>query len=136
LFYLFLIALTSAAGEYFYFTQKLFFQRRQLLSLTTENNTLKNKINKHKSMFSSLNIKYSEASYKYGFAMEHTTIVLLPSEDAPAVHKCLKPIRVSIFYEVDMKDQKWYEVGVTVNNSLLKGFLKESEIKFVVEESS
>jgi hypothetical protein len=136
LFYLFLAALASAAAEYFYFTQKLFFQRRQVLSLTTENGTLKNKINKEKSMLSSLAMKYSEVSYKYGFTTEHTEILLFPLQGSPVIHKCLKSIRVNILYEVDVKGEKWYEIGLTVNSSLLKGFIKENEIKFIVEESS
>jgi hypothetical protein len=135
LFYLFLITLTSAAAEYFYFNQKLFFQRRQILTLTTENSSLKTKINKQKNLLSSLNMRYSDVTYKYGFAMEHTSILLLPVEDSPTIHKCLKSIRVNIFYEADVNSQKWYEVGLSINNTLVKGFLKESEIKFVVEES-
>jgi hypothetical protein len=135
LFYLFLISLISATAEYFYFSQRLFFQRRQLISLTSENTVLKNKLNKQKNMLTSLNLKYSEANYKYGFAMEHTSILILPTEESPVIHKCSKSIKVNIFYEVEVSSEKWYEVGIDIDNTLLKGFLKERDIKFIVEES-
>ena len=136
LFYLFLISLISATAEYFYFSQKLFFQRRQLISLTSENTVLKNKINKQKNMLTSLNLKYSQTNYKYGFAMDHTSIFILPTDEAPVIHKCSKSIKVTIFYEVEVISEKWYEVGIDIDNTLLKGFLKERDIKFIVEESS
>jgi hypothetical protein len=82
-----------------------------------------------------MNIKYSEAPYKYGFAMENTTILLLPTEDSPAIHKCLKSIRINILYTVEIQTQVWYEISITINNSLVKGYVKENEIKFIVEES-
>lgn len=87
-------------------------------------------------MLTSLNVKYSEADYKYGFAMEHTSILILPSEESPTIHKCLKSMKVNILYEVYVNSEKWYEVGIDIDNTLLKGFLKERDIKFKVEESS
>jgi hypothetical protein len=133
-FLIFSLALT-AAGEYVYFSQKLDNQRRQILVLSTQNNRLQSKINKYQKMYSSLKIKFVQTSYKNGYTTENTAIFLSPIEQSPIVHMCLKSVKVAVSCTAEVQGQIWYEVELTVNSTLLKGWLKESQIKLMVEDN-
>jgi hypothetical protein len=136
LFYFLIFSLvTAVAGEYVFFSQKLDNQRRQILVLTTQNNRLQSKINKQQKMYSSLKIKFIQASYKYGYTTENTSILLSPIEESPIVYKCMKSVKVAVSCTAEVQSQLWYEVELTVNSTLLKGWVKESQIKLMVEDN-
>lgn len=136
MFYFLIFSLAfAAAGEYIYFSQKLDNQRRQILVLSTQNNRLQSKLNKFQRMYSSLKIKFIQTSYKNGYTTENSAILLCPIEQAPIVHMCLKPVKVAVTCTAEVQGQVWYEVELTINSTLLKGWLKESQIKLMVEDN-
>lgn len=137
MFVLFLLATGVAVGEYFYFGYKLDTQRRTLLLLTKQNEKLRSKASKQNSGFSTVNITYSTPVYRNGYTTDNCYIFLSPLDNSPVVYQCSKAIKVSIIDSAEVLNTKWYLVSVSsTNNSNLKGWMKESEIKFVVDEAT
>lgn len=137
LFILFLIAAGAAVGEYFYFGYKLDTQRRTILILTKQNEKLRSKASRQNSGFSTVNISYSTPSYRNGYTTESCYIFLSPLENSPVVYQCAKPIKASIIDSAEVLNTRWYMVSIaSTNNNCIKGWMKESDIKFVVDEAT
>jgi hypothetical protein len=126
--------MAAAAGEYFYFIQKIDAQHKQIFILTAQNNSLKTKINK-RTATSSFSIKYVDLEYKNGYTIENSCIYLSPLDDSPIVYKCTKAVKVSVLYAAEVSNIKWYEISITINSTLVKGWIKDSDIKLMVEET-
>ncbi|MDT8716731.1 hypothetical protein IAI10_08680 [Clostridium sp. 19966] len=133
---LFLLAVIAAAGEYIFFTQRMETQKRTVMLLTKQNETLRSKSNKQANYFSTVNIAYSLPRYPNGYTTENCYIYLSPLENAPIVFQCVKPVRVSITDCAEILNTTWYLVSLQINNSYIKGWMKDSNIKFVVDEAA
>lgn len=136
MFYLFLFTLTAAVGEYLFFNQTIDAQRRTILVLTNQNDSLKSKVNKNQDIHSLSDIKYMNPIYKNGYTTDNCTLYLIPLLASPVVYKCTRPIKVNVTFLAEVSKETWYEVLVTVNGAMLKGWLKEADIKLVVEEAT
>lgn len=137
LFFLFLLALLIAAGEYLYFVSKLENQRRTILLLTRQNDGLKRKASKKSSSFSTVNINYSTPSYRSGYTKDNSYIFLSPLDNSPVVYHCAKTIKTSILDKAEVLNKQWYLVSIpSTNNNIIKGWMKECDIKFIVDEAS
>jgi hypothetical protein len=137
LIYLFLILLLVVAGEYFYFTQKLDSQRKQILVLSRHNDNLKSKVNKQSSSLGSVNIKYKDPAYKSAYTADNSILLLSPLEDSPVVYKFSKSTKVSLIDSAEILNSTWCEVSfIPMSGNRIKGWIKESEIKMMVEEAS
>lgn len=136
MFFLFLLTLLIAAGEYIYFESKLDNQRRTILLLTKQNEKLRRKASKEKLTFSTVNINYSEPSYRSGYTTDNSYIFLSPLENSPMVYQCVKSIKVSILDKGEVLNKHWYLVSIpSTNNNIIKGWMKESDIKFIVDDA-
>jgi len=136
LFVLFLLALLIAAGEYIYFMSKLDSQRRTILLLTKQNEKLRRKASKESVTFSTVNINYSEPSYRSGYTTDNSYVFLSPLENSPMVYQCIKSIKVSILDKAEVLNKYWYLVSIpSTNKNIIKGWMKESDIKFIVDEA-
>lgn len=137
MFVLFFLATGVAVGEYFYFGYKIETQRRTLLLLTKQNEKLRNKASKQNTGFSTVNITYSAPVYRNGYTTDNCFIFLSPLDSSPVVFQCSKAIKVSIIDSAEVLNSKWYLVSISsTNNNNIKGWMKESEIKFVVDEAT
>ncbi|MDP4091271.1 MAG: hypothetical protein Q8930_18650 [Bacillota bacterium] len=137
MFILFLIAAGAAVGEYFFFGYKMDTQRRTLLLLTKQNEKLRSKASKQSNSFSTVNISYSSPPYRNGYTTESCYIFLSPLENSPVVYQCSKAIKASILDSAEVLNTKWYMVSIaSTNNNSIKGWMKESDIKFVVDEAT
>lgn len=138
LFILFLIAAGAAVGEYFYFGYRLDTQRRTIIVLTKQNEKLRSKANKQQnSGFSTVNISYAPPPYRNGYTTENCYIFLSPLENSPIVYQCAKAIKASIIDSAEVLNTKWYMVSIASNNNIsTKGWMKESDVKFVVDEAT
>jgi hypothetical protein len=137
LFVLFLLATGVAVGEYFYFGYKMDTQRRSILLLTKQNEKLRSKASKQSNNFSAVNITYSTPSYRNGYTTENCYIFLSPLDNSPVVFQCSKTIKASILDSAEVLNTRWYLVSIpSTNNNVIKGWMKESDIKFVVDEST
>lgn len=135
--YLLIIIILAAVGEYLYFAQKLDTQRKQILVLNRHNESLRSKVTKQNVSFSSVNIKYTVPSYKCAYTTDDSVIYLSPLEESPVIFKISKSIKVSLVDSAEILNSVWYEISVpSVNGNRLKGWMKESEIKMLVEEAS
>lgn len=84
-----------------------------------------------------VNIKYSEPSYKNGYTTENSIIYLAPIEESPIVYKTTKVIKVNVVDIAEIFNSKWYEVSISsVNSTRIKGWVKESELKLMVDEAT
>ncbi|NLZ48026.1 MAG: hypothetical protein GX895_04425 [Clostridiales bacterium] len=136
MFFLFLLALLIAAGEYIYFESKLERQRKTILLLTKQNEKFRRKTSKENITFSTVNINYSEPSYGSGYTTDNSYIFLSPLDNSPIVYQCLKSIKVSILDKAEVLNKYWYQVSIpSTNKNVIKGWMKESDIKFIVEEA-
>lgn len=136
MFFLFLLALLIAAGEYIYFVTKLENQRRNIMLLTKQNDKLRRKASKETVSFSTVNINYSEPSYRSGYTTDNSNVFLSPLENSPIVYQCLKSIKVSILDKAEVLNKYWYLVSIpSTNKNIIKGWMKESDIKFIVDEA-
>jgi len=123
-------------GEYLFFNQTIDAQRRRILVLTNQTDNLKSKINKNQKIHSLSDIKYMDPIYRNGYTTDNCSLFLIPLLDSPVVYKCTRPIKVNVTFLADVSKDIWYEVIVTVNNVMLKGWLKEADIKLIVEEAT
>ncbi|WP_139905969.1 hypothetical protein [Clostridium thermarum] len=137
MFVLFLLATGVAVGEYFYFGYKMEAQRRSILLLTKQNEKLRSKASKQVNTFSSVNITYHIPTYRNGYTTDNCYILLSPLENSPVVFQCSKTIKASILDSAEILNSRWYFISIpSTNNNVIKGWLKESDIKFVVDEST
>lgn len=137
MFILFLLAVGAAVGEYFYFGYKVETQRRTVLLLTKQNEKLRSKAVKQSSGFSTVNITYSQPPYHNGYTTDNSYIFLSPLENSPVVYQCTKAIKASIVDSAEILNTKWYLISIaSTNNNTIKGWVKESDIKFVVDEAT
>lgn len=135
--YLALIVIISALISSFYFYQRTLTQRRQILLLSRQLDYLRSKSNKQSNNYSTVNIKYSEPTYKNGYTTENSTIYLSPLEESPVVYKINKALKVNVVDLAEILNSKWYEVSIpSVNGTRIKGWMKEAEIKLMVDEAS
>ena len=138
MFYVSLVLLLAIGGEYLYFSQKMDIQRKQILVLNRHNENLKSRVNKQQSSpLSSVNVKYTDPTYKSAYTTDNSILYLSPLEDSPIIFKIQKSLKVSLLDCVEVLNLKWYEVNIpSLNGQRLKGWLKESEIKMMVEEAT
>jgi hypothetical protein len=135
--YLALLIIIAALVSSFYFYQRTLTQRRQILLLSRQLDYLKSKSNKQSNKYSSVNIKYSEPSYKSGYTTENSIIYLSPIEESPVVYKITKALKVNVIDTAEILNSKWYEVSIgSVNGTKIKGWMKESELKLMVDEAT
>jgi hypothetical protein len=135
LFYLLLIALSVAIGEYIYFSEIVYSQRRKILVLSNQNNKLKVKIGKLENTSFANNIKYVDSLYKTGYTVERINLYLNPIDTSPIVFKFNKSMKVNVFFAAEVSNVMWYEIIITINNSMIKGWVKETDIKLFIEEA-
>ena len=84
-----------------------------------------------------MNIKYTEPPYKNGYTTENSILYLSPLEDSPVVYKINKAVKVNVIDSSEILNLKWYEVSIpSINGARLKGWMKEAEIKLIVDEAS
>ena len=52
------------------------------------------------------------------------------------VYQCIKSIKVSILDKAEVLNKYWYLVSIpSTNKNIIKGWMKESDIKFIVDEA-
>jgi hypothetical protein len=135
--YLALILIIAALISSFYFYQRTLSQRRQILLLSRQLEYLRSKNNKQSSNYSTINIKYSDPTYKNGYTIENSIIYLSPLEESPIVYKITKALKVNVIDLAEVLNLKWYEVSIpSVNGTRIKGWMKEAEIKLMVDEAT
>jgi hypothetical protein len=137
LFFIIVMLLLAAVGEYFYFTQRMNSQRRHMLLLSKQLDSVKLKTTRQSNVFSTVNIKYTEPPYSNGYTTENSVLYLSPLEDSPVVYKITKAVKINVVDSAEILNSKWYEVSISsVNGARLKGWMKEAEIKLIVDEAS
>jgi hypothetical protein len=135
--YLALLIIIASLVSCFYFYQRTLTQRRQILLLSRQLDYLRTKSNKQSSTPSTVSIKYSEPGYKNGYTTENSVIYLSPLEDSPVVYKTSKAVKVSVLDIGEILNSKWYEISIpSVNGARIKGWVKESELKLMVDEAT
>lgn len=120
-----LLLLIICSLMFLYFQNKLYSQRRHILLLTNQNNSLRGK------KYNNIIIKYYNCQFKYGFTKETCSINLAPIDENLCICKLEKNTTIDILNLADVNGDIWYEVQVPskdkVNN---KGWLRATQIVF------
>ena len=123
--FLILLLMTTCAIIFLYFQNKLYSQRKQILFLSNQNNTMRRKSNKN------IIIKYSNINFKYGFTKGICSMNLAPIDEPLIVCTLQKNTTINIISRAEVNGQIWYEVSVfskeRINN---QGWIKATQMVF------
>ena len=115
----------TCAIMFLYFQNKVYSQRKQILFLSNQNNTMRRKYNKN------IIIKYSNVDFKYGFTKINCSINLAPIDEPLIVCTLQKNTTIDIINRAEVNGQIWYEVSVfskeRINN---QGWIKAAQMLF------
>lgn len=123
--FLILLLMTACALIFLYFQNKSYSQRKQILFLSNQNNTMRRK------NYKNIIIKYSSINYKYGFTKGNCSINLAPIDEPLTVCTLQGNTTIDIINRAEVNGQIWYEVSVfskeRINN---QGWIKATQIVF------
>lgn len=128
LFLLFFIL--AAASAYFIFQLSTVnsTQRKQLVTLMRQNNSLKTDLKSHMRSDKNptiLNIKYKNTPYKSGIIADYCPLYAAPYEESPILHELSKNTQIKILDSAETGNSIWYEISFdnkdNINN---KGWIK------------
>ncbi|OPJ63008.1 hypothetical protein [Clostridium oryzae] len=137
MFILLLLLVIAAVGEYFFFNSQVYTYKKKLLLVTRQIEELRNKIiPTNKKMNEKMDIVYLPTTYKIGYAKENSFFYLSPIEDSPSVYRCSKSTKVEIESCAQVLNNTWYNVRLFSSDFIMKGWIKESDIKFVFDENT
>lgn len=133
LFFLIIIILLASLAMYYYLTEKLDTQRKQLLVLSKQNDVLRGKASKpgkHPFNFKDIKIKYSLAEFQEGITLEQTPLYIAPYVESPLIIYIEKPLRVNILIKSEFLNCTWYEVSLNTDSPInCRGWIKSDSIK-------
>ena len=110
---------------FFYFQNKLYEQKKQILFLTNQNNLIRSK------RIKDIVIKYYVPEYKYAFTKEICSINLAPIDNPLPLCKLQKNTSIGIINRADINGSIWYQVSVPSNERINnQGWLKASQLVF------
>lgn len=123
-----LFVILALASSYFIFTlsQTNSTQRKQLISLTLQNNTLKSDFKKQmRSEKQSITIKYKATPYKSGIISDYCPLYAAPFGNSPVLCSLNKNTQIKIIDSAESGNSIWYEITYNhkdnINN---KGWIK------------
>ena len=110
---------------FLYFQNKLYSQRKQILFLSNQNNTMRCK------GYKNIIIKYSNIDFKYGFTKGNCSINLAPIDQPLIVCILQKNTTVNIINRAEVNGHIWYEVSVFSKERLNnQGWIKATQMVF------
>ena len=132
---LLLILVLIAGGEYFFFNSQIYTFKKKLLLLSRQIDVLKNKAIPEKKLDTKVDIVYLPTSYRIGYAKENSHFYLTPIENSPSVYQCARPTKIEIESCAQILDYTWYNVKLYSSDFIMKGWMREADIKFIFDDS-
>jgi len=122
---LILLLMTACAIMFLYFQNRFYSQRKQILFLSNQNNTIRRKSNNN------IIIKYSNIDFKYALTKVDCSMNLAPIDEPLIVCTLQKNTTIYVLNRADVNGQIWYEISVfskeRINN---QGWVKATQILF------
>lgn len=123
-----LLLILAIASCYFIFTlsKTNSVQRKQLITLTLENNTFKANFKKQvRSEKQAVTIKYKATPYKSGIISDYCPLYAAPIEASPVLCELNKNTQIKIMDSAEAGNLIWYEVAYNKKDSINnKGWIK------------
>ncbi|WP_410506284.1 hypothetical protein ACER0A_013435 [Haloimpatiens sp. FM7315] len=137
--FFFCLILIICVGTFGYFTlinsKKSDTLKRQLMLVTKQNDSLKNKTLTVKKA-ESINITYYAPKYKLGLILNNCSLYLSPLEDSPVLNSLKENTKVYILDRAEVNSNAWFYINLyseeNVNN---KGWIKDQNLSFIEENS-
>lgn len=123
-----LLLILAFASCYFIFTlsKTNSVQRKQIITLTMENNTFKANFKKQvRSEKQAVTIKYKATPYKSGIVSDYCPLYAAPMENCPILCELNKNTQIKIMDSAEAGNSIWYEVAYNKKDNINnKGWIK------------
>lgn len=104
-------------------------QKKQIMLLVRQNNTLKNKVNSQTLILDKITIYYSVPKYNYGIVANSCNLYIAPIKKYGILYKLNSDKEVQILDSAKIDNKIWYEVKFESQNSLNnKGWIEAENI--------
>lgn len=123
----------------YYFTSKISVLHRQLIVLSRQNSSLKNKLiaqNSSEQNQNNIQIKYRIPNYKYATTIENSELHISPINNSIVINKLAKGTMLEIQDSAQVSNYLWYEISVPSEERInTKGWIISSNISLLEEKS-
>ncbi|WP_411679629.1 hypothetical protein [Clostridium thailandense] len=127
--FLFLFLIGFALFISYYFTNKMTNQRKQILLLKHQNNSLKNKADLEKE--EQIIVKYHYLDKNQGIIKSNCKLYLWPSDKSSALNSLMENIVVQIHDSAEINEELWYEISIlSEDRTNSKGWIKSDCLTF------
>lgn len=128
-FILFIILIAISTGIIYHFYNMCYLQKRQLMLLTKQNNSLKENINSSKMKSENITLLYKSTNYAYGVIENPCKLHISPLKNSPVLCILDKNLDIEILDSVEVYQEIWYEIRffskTNINN---KGWISDDNI--------
>lgn len=130
LFLLFVILASASTYFIFQLSKTISTQRKQLLTLTRQNNILKDALQKQaRTDKNTLTIKYKSTPYKSGIIADYCPLYAAPAEYSPILCRLNKNTQIKIVDSAEAANSIWYEISFNYKDNINnKGWIKAQHI--------
>ncbi len=127
--FLFLLLVGFALFISYYFTNKMANQRKQILLLKHQNNSLKHKADLEKD--EQIIVKYQYPDNNQGIIKSNCKLYLWPSVKSAALNSLMENIVVQIHDSAEINEELWYEISIlSQDRTNSKGWIKSDYLTF------
>ncbi|MEY8000828.1 hypothetical protein AB8U03_11590 [Clostridium sp. Mt-5] len=133
--FLFIILIVCASVILYNSQSKISSQRRQILSLKYENDSLKSRISKQ--IPKKINVKYITPQSVNAIVTIKSNIYLAPILNSAIINTLEKNTHIRIHDSIEIMNEFWYEVSLVENTRInSKGWIKSNCIKVNLPNSN
>jgi hypothetical protein len=127
--FLFILLIGSALFVSYYFTSKMSNQRKQILLLKYQNNTLKCKPNLEQN--EQIIVKYLSPNYNRGIIKSDCKLYLGPLNSSAVLNSLSENTNVQIHDSAEVNNKLWYEISIlSQDRTNSKGWIKSDYLNF------
>ncbi|NEZ47666.1 hypothetical protein FDF74_10750 [Clostridium niameyense] len=127
----FLILLCGYGYIFYYFSNKLNLQKKQVLLLKQHNESLKNEL-KYNNPIKNIKIRYINPDANSGTINKYCNIHLYPMENSPTINSLVKGENIYIVDSAEVSNKLWYEITCFYKGVInTKGWIKQDCIDII-----
>lgn len=113
----------------YYFTNRVSNQRKQILLLKYQNNTLKHKATLNSNLHNV--IKYLTPNYSEGVIEQNCNLYIAPLDNSAIINSLNQSTIIQIHDSAEINNELWYEVSILSEDRVnSKGWIKSDSISF------
>lgn len=121
---------------FYYLSNKIASQHRQLMVLTKENSKLKNKLSKGTNIsINSLVVKYKTPPFNKAIVVKKCTLHISPLENSSMLSNMDIDTKLEVLDSAEVLGLTWYEVSIPLNDKKnSKGWIRASSVNILTDE--